>query len=74
MKKNRYGYNIVLCVCDDMNSFDLYQLVEFLYNFNFPIMNVGEKLYCSSSIDYCDFDLRIAIIEHDEKLVYLEMA
>lgn len=70
MKRN--DYNIILVPCADMGQIDLYQLMEYLSNFNFPIMDTMEVLYCQDAFDI-DFDLRIAIIEHDEKRVFLEM-
>lgn len=70
MLVNKFGYDVTIQPIGIMSVFNLGELVEFIQDFNFPICDQGEELYCSSHMN-CGFDLKIREIDKENKTVTL---
>lgn len=70
MQVNKFGYDVTIQPVGVMSTFNLGELMEFIYNFNFVITEVGEFLYCSSHMN-CGFDMAIREINKKNKTVVL---
>ena len=68
MRKNKSAYNVQLLSSDE--QIDIYDFIEFLEDIDFSIFDYSTVLDYSKFNE--DFNFRIAIIEHENKTVYLE--